>query len=63
MNTQNEARNTAIIYNFPTKARIAANRIAEQKRRLNEFEAAAAENVVDATGWYHDDEIAKVGRA
>lgn len=54
-----EASNTSVIYSFPAKPRIAANRIAEQMRRMKEIEASRSEDVVSTTSWYHEAAVAE----
>lgn len=54
-----EGRNSAIIYSFPARPRIAANRIAEQLRRMKEIEASRSEPIAPATGWYHEAAMAE----
>lgn len=59
---QNEAGNTAVIYNFPARPRIVANRIADQIRRMKEIEASRSEPIVSATSWYHEAAMAEERR-
>ena len=56
---QHEVRNTAIIYSFPARPRIAANRIAEQMRRMKEIEASRSEPIASAASWYHEAAMAE----
>lgn len=59
MNFAENFRETAKIYEFPVKTRIAANRFAEQVRLSRELSARrAAAGVMAVTGWYHDEAIA-----
>ena len=59
MDSNNFSFESAVILQFPSKARIAANRIAEQMR------LAAASRTVDvssASSWYHEEAMAEENR-
>jgi hypothetical protein len=63
MNKSIEHRETAIIYAFPAKPRIAANRIAEQMRRLKDIESSSHAPIASASGWYHDEAVIEKDKA
>jgi hypothetical protein len=62
MTENNRQMQSAIIYNFPAKPRLVANRIAEQLRRAKEFESARSAPVAPTSGWYHEEAMADVDR-
>jgi hypothetical protein len=49
---------SAIIYEFPVKTRLNANKLAEQARYMREIEAARSAPVAATSAWYHDEAMA-----
>ncbi len=62
MYAQESGGNTAVIYNFPNRPRIAANRFAAQMRHLDDIEAARHAPVIAESGWYHEEAVAAAAK-